>query len=75
MILDHWSLLYMYILFVAVAFQLYRRSPLEKGLSLTYYGPALGLPLVRFGPKVNTNMRGHEYFILPSLVNIHQAIL
>ena len=60
-LLDHWSTLY--ILFVAVVFQLWRRSPLEKGHSLTYYDPALDLPLVRFGPNVNTNVRGHEYFI------------
>ena len=33
-------------------------------------------PSARFGPKVDTNVRGHEYFIpLPSLVNIHQMIL
>ena len=40
-----------------------RRSSLEKGPSLTYYGPALDLPLGGFGPKVNTNERGLEYFI------------
>ena len=57
----HWSLLY--ILVVAAAFQLRRRSPLEKGPSLTYYGPALDRPQGGFGPKVNTNVRGHEYFI------------
>ena len=28
-----------------------------------YYGPALDLPLGGFGPKVNTNERGLEYFI------------
>ena len=56
MLLDH-------IRFVAVAFQLWRRSPLEKGPSLTYYGPALDPPLGRFGPKANTNVWGHEYFI------------
>ena len=38
--------------FVDVAFQLLRRSPLEKGPSLTYYGPALEPPLGGFGPKV-----------------------
>ena len=36
---------------------------MEKGPSLTYYGPALDLPLGGFGPKVNTNERGLEYFI------------
>ena len=30
---------------------------------LTYYGPAMDLPLGGFGPTVNTNVRGHEYFI------------
>ena len=47
----------LYIQFVAVAFQLWRSSP------LTYYGPALDLPLGGFGPKVNKNERGLEYFI------------
>ena len=35
----------------------------RRGPSLTYYGPALDLPLGGFGPKVNTNERGLEYFI------------
>ena len=30
---------------------------------MAYYGPALDLPLGGFGPKVNTNERGLEYFI------------
>ena len=30
---------------------------------MTYYGPALDPPLGGFGPKVNTNEWGHEYFI------------
>ena len=30
---------------------------------MTYYGPALDLPLGGFGPKINTNERGLEYFI------------
>ena len=30
---------------------------------MTYYGPALDLPLGGFGPKVNKNERGLEYFI------------
>ena len=30
---------------------------------MTYYGPALDLPLVGFGPIVNTNKQGLEYFI------------
>ena len=41
----------------------WRKSSLEKGPSLTNYGPALDLPLGGFGPKVNTNERGLEYFI------------
>ena len=60
-LLDHWSLLY--IRFVAVAFQLWRRCPLEKGPSLAYYGPAFYTPLGGFCQKINTNVRGHEYFI------------
>ena len=43
---DLWLLLY--IRFVALAFQLCRRSSLEKGPSLTYYGPALDPPLGGF---------------------------
>ena len=35
----------------------------RRGPSLMYYGPALDLPLGVFGPKVNTNERGLEYFI------------
>ena len=35
----------------------------EKGPSLTYYGPVLDPPLGGCGPKVNTNVWGHEYFI------------
>ena len=30
---------------------------------LTYFGPALDPPRGGFGPKVNTNVRGHDYFI------------
>ena len=30
---------------------------------MAYYDPALDLPLGGFGPKVNTNERGLEYFI------------
>ena len=30
---------------------------------MTYFDPVLDLPLGRFGPKVNKNVRGHEYFI------------
>ena len=62
--------------FVAAAFHsegevLWRRGPL-----LTYYGHALDLPLGGFGPKVNTNERGLEYFIPTKfLVSIHQVIL
>ena len=43
---DLWLLLYIW--FVALAFQLWRRSSLEKGPSLTYYGPALDPPLGGF---------------------------
>ena len=39
------------------------RSEEEVLWRLTYYGPALDLPLGGFGPKVNTNVRGHDYFI------------
>ena len=35
----------------------------RRGPSLTYNGPALDLPLGGYGPKVNTNERGLEYFI------------
>ena len=30
---------------------------------MTYYGPALDPPLGGFGPKINTNVWSHEYFI------------
>ena len=30
---------------------------------MTYFGPALDSLLGGFGPKVNTNVRGHEDFI------------
>ena len=30
---------------------------------MTYFGPALDPPLGGFGPRVNTNVQGHEYFI------------
>ena len=30
---------------------------------MTYYSPALDPPLGGFGPKMNTNERGLEYFI------------
>ena len=30
---------------------------------MTYFGPALDPPLGGFGPKVITNVPGHEYFI------------
>ena len=36
---------------------------LEKGTPGTYFGPALAPPLGGFGARVNTNVRGHEYFI------------
>ena len=34
-----------------------------RGPSLTYYGPALDLPLGGFGSKLNTNEQGLKYFI------------
>ena len=45
------------------SFPVWRRSPLEKGTPVTYFGPALDPPLGRFDPKVNSNVWGHEYFI------------
>ena len=30
---------------------------------MTYFGPNLDPPLGEFGPKVNTNVRGHGYCI------------
>ena len=36
---------------------------LEKGTPGTYFGPSLDPPVGGFGPRVNTNVRGHEYFI------------
>ena len=49
--------------FVAAAFHSEGEVLWRRGPSLTYYGPALDLPLGRLGPKVNTNERGLEYFI------------
>ena len=49
--------------FVAAAFHSEGEVLWRKGPSLTYNGPALDLPLSRFGPKVNTNERGLEHFI------------
>ena len=53
---------YVHIRFVTVAFRseevLWRKDP-----TLTYYGPTLDPSLDGFGPKVNTNVWGHEYFI------------
>ena len=37
---------------------LWRRGPL-----VTYFSPTLDPPLGGFSPKVNTNVRVHEYFI------------
>ena len=42
---------------------------------MTYYGPALDLPLGGFGPKVNTNERVLSTLSLQSLVNIDHLIL
>ena len=41
----------------------WRRSSLEKGTPVTYFGPTLDPPLGGFGQKVNTNVRSHDYFI------------
>ena len=49
--------------FAAAAFHSEGEVLWRRGPSLTYYGPALDLPLGGFGPKVNTNERGLEYFI------------
>ena len=49
--------------FVAAAFHSEGEVLWRRGSSFTYYGPALDLPLGGFGPKVNTNERGLEYFI------------
>ena len=54
----------LYIQFVAVAFQTtLKKKSFDEGPSLTNYGPALDPPLGGFDPKVNTNVRCHEYFI------------
>ena len=50
------------------------RSPLEKGLSLTYYGPALDRPLADLAQKSIQMFGVMSTLSLPSLVNIHQAI-
>ena len=44
---------------------LLQHSTLKKffGKRAPHCGPALDLPLGGFGPKVNTNERGLEYFI------------
>ena len=39
------------------------RSSLEKGLFIDVLWPCPGSALGGFGPKVNTNVGGHEYFI------------
>ena len=50
-------------LFCCCSLPFYKRSSLEKGNPVTYFGPALDTPLGGFGSNVNTNVRGHEYFI------------
>ena len=37
----------------------WRRSSFENGTPMTYFCPALDPPLGGFGPRVNTNVRGH----------------
>ena len=49
--------------FVAAAFHSEGEVLWRRGPSLTYYGPALDLPLGGFVPKKKTNERGLEYFI------------
>ena len=49
--------------FVAAAFHSEGENLWRRGPSLTYFGPALDLPLGGLGPKVNTNEWGPEYFI------------
>ena len=41
----------------------WKRSSLEKGTPGAYFGPDLDPPLGGFGQRVDTNVRGHEYFI------------
>ena len=48
--------------FVAVAFQSEEEVLWRSGPPVTYFGPDLDPPLGGFA-KVNTNVRGHEYFI------------
>ena len=47
---------------VAAAFQFEGEVLWRRGPSLTYYGPALDLPLGGFFQKVNTDEWGLEYF-------------
>ena len=49
--------------FVAVAFQSEEEVLWRRGPPVIYFCPALDSTLGGFGPKVNTNVRGHEYFI------------
>ena len=49
--------------FVAVAFRSEEEVLWRRELPGTYFGPALDPPLGGFGPRVNTNVRGYEYFI------------
>ena len=41
----------------------WRRSFLKNGTPVTYFGPALDLPLGGSGQKTTTYVRDHEYFI------------
>ena len=70
-LVDNW----LCIQFVAAGIPLWRRSSLEKGPSLTYYGPALDLPLGGFGQKWIQMSGDLSTLSLQSLVNIHQVIL
>ena len=49
--------------YVTVAFRSEEEVLWRKDPSLTKYGPVLDPPLGGFGPKVNTNVWGHENFI------------
>ena len=41
-----------------------KKKSFGEGDPVTYFGPALDPPLGGFGPKVNSNVRGHEFLIL-----------
>ena len=57
------QMLLLCIRFVAVAFWSEEEVLWRRGSPVTYFGPALDPPLGGIGPKVNTNVKRHEYFI------------